>query len=398
MKISVLGLGYIGLPTSIILARAGHDVYGFDINRDIVKILNKGKIHIVEDDLQDVYDEVLKLKKFHAYNEVQVADVYIIAVPTPFKDASSKKMVDLSYLKSATKLIAKILKKGDLVVLESTVPPGTTRMMTNLLAKKSGIPRKDFFTAHCPERVLPGNIVYELANNDRVIGAERKESARRAKELYDTFVTEGKNYITDDITAEMCKLVENTSRDVDIAFANELSMISDELGIDVFELIELANKHPRVNILSPGVGVGGHCIAIDPWFLVEKFPKITRLISMARERNDSKPIWVANKVDRILKQDKTKKIGVLGLAYKPNTDDLRESPSINLAHRLQEMGYQVYGCEPYSRDPVIQGITNLSLNNILEEADYLVLTLAHREFIENKDLILSKEVLTVVNI
>jgi UDP-N-acetyl-D-mannosaminuronic acid dehydrogenase len=219
-----------------------------------------------------------------------------------------------------------------------------------------------------------------------------------AKDLYDTFVKEGTNYITDDITAEMCKLVENTSRDINIAFANELSIICDKLGIDIFKLIELANKHPRVNILNPGVGVGGHCIAVDPWFLVEKFPKESKLIRTARERNDFKPIWVANKVEEEINKNKNLTIGILGLAYKANVDDLRESPSIKLANILQERGYKVIGCEPYSKEKEVNGIKNLSLNKILKEADYFVLTLAHDQFKENIDKIMKKKLFNCIEL
>jgi UDP-N-acetyl-D-mannosaminuronic acid dehydrogenase len=398
MKVSILGLGYIGLPTSIVLAKAGHDVYGFDVNEKVIEKLSTGKIHIVENNLQEAYEDVLQSKKFKAYSELQTADVYIIAVPTPFKEDHEEKLADLSYVFSAAEIVAKKLKEGDLVILESTVPPETTKQMTDLLVKESGLSRDKFYTAHCPERVLPGRIMYELEHNDRVIGAEREESALLAKKLYDTFVKEGTNYVTDDITAEMCKLVENTSRDVDIAYANELSMICDTLGIDVFKLIELANKHPRVNILNPGVGVGGHCIAVDPWFLVEKFPNDAKLIHEARKRNDSKPHWVADKVEEEVEKDKNLTIGVLGLAYKPNVDDLRESPSIELAHTLQDRGYKVVGCEPYSQDKVVQDIKNLSLEEILKEADYLVLTLAHEEFKKDIDKIMKKKIFNCIGL
>jgi len=398
MKISVLGLGYIGLPTSIILAKAGHDVYGFDVNKKVIDKLNTGKIHIVEKNLQETYKEVFKSKKFKPYAQLQQAEVYIIAVPTPFKKDHEEKVADLSYVFSATEIVAEILKEGDLVILESTVPPETTKKMTDILVEKSGIDRNMFFTAHCPERVLPGKILYELEHNDRVIGAERKESAKMAKDLYDTFVKEGTNYVTDDITAEMCKLVENTSRDVDIAFANELSIICDKLDIDVFKLIELANKHPRVNILNPGVGVGGHCIAVDPWFLVEKFPKESKLTHTARQRNDFKPIWVADKVEKEIKKDKSLTIGILGLAYKANVDDLRESPSIELAHILQERGYDVVGCEPYSEKKEIQEIRNMSLDRVLKETDYIVLTLGHDQFKENIKEIMKKKLFNCIKL
>jgi UDP-N-acetyl-D-mannosaminuronic acid dehydrogenase len=398
MKISILGLGYIGLPTSIILAKAGHDVYGFDVNKKVIDKLNTGKIHIVENNLQEAYKEVFKSKKFKPYAQLQQAEVYIIAVPTPFKKDHEEKVADLSYVFSATEMVAEILKEGDLVILESTVPPETTKQMTDILEEKSGIDRSKFFTAHCPERVLPGKILYELEHNDRVIGAERKESAKMAKDLYDTFVKEGTNYLTDDITAEMCKLVENTSRDVDIAFANELSIICDKLGVDVFKLIELANKHPRVNILNPGVGVGGHCIAVDPWFLVEKFPKESKLIHTARKRNDFKPTWVADKVEEEIDKDKSLTIGILGLAYKANVDDLRESPSIELGHILQERGYKVIGCEPYSKETEIKDIKNMSLDKVLEKSDYVVLTLGHDQFKENIKKIMKKELFNCIGL
>ena len=251
-QITVLGLGYIGLPTSIVLAKAGHNVKGYDPNEEVIKTLNSGKIHIVENNLQKVYKEVVEAGKFKAYEEIQPSDVYIICVPTPFKkNNENEKIADLSYVESAAKTVGKVVKEGDLVILESTVPPLTTKLVTEIVEKESGLSREKFHSVHCPERVLPGRILYELEHNDRIIGSQKRESAELAKELYDTFVKEGTCYITDDITAEMCKLIENTYRDVNIALANELSIICDKLGIDLFNLIELANKHPRVNILKP---------------------------------------------------------------------------------------------------------------------------------------------------
>lgn len=305
--ITVVGLGYIGLPTAIILAKAGYNVYGFDVNKNTINTLNSGKIHIIENNLQEAFKEALELNRFKAYSEIQKADVYIICVPTPFKE---ERKADLSYVESATKEVAKVLKKGDLVILESTVPPGTTAYMTEILEKESGLSANEFYTAHCPERVLPGKILYELEHNDRIIGSASPDSARRAKELYESFVKEGTCYITDDVTAEMCKLVENTYRDINIAYANELSTICDKLGIDVFKLIELANKHPRVNIMTPGVGVGGHCIAVDPWFIVENFKNEAKLIETARKVNTYKPMWVCEKIEQDINYDKTIKIGV----------------------------------------------------------------------------------------
>lgn len=381
MKISVLGLGYIGLPTAIVLAKSGHKVFGFDVSKSAVDTLNSGKIHIIENNLQNAYEEALSMGNFYAYNELHVADVYIVAVPTPFKEGTEKKIANLDYIDSATAMVAKLLKKGDLVILESTSPPMTTRRMTDKLCELSGLERDAFHTVHCPERVLPGRILFELEHNDRIMGAERKESAEMAKELYESFVKEGDVYITDDVTAEMAKLVENSFRDVNIAFANELSMISDDLGIDVKELIELANKHPRVNILSPGVGVGGHCISVDPWFIVEKF-EAARMIRTAREVNDHKPMWIAEDIEKHLDGDKTKVIGILGLAYKPDIDDLRESPSIILANVLQKKGYKVIGCEPNTDRNVVHGIAIKSLDYVRDNCDLVVLAQRHKEFAE----------------
>lgn len=390
--ITVLGLGYIGLPTSIVLAKAGHKVNGFDPNEEVVKILNQGKIHIVENNVQEEFKKVVDSGNFRAYSEIQPADVYIICVPTPFKeDNKEEKLADLSYVESAAHTVAKVVKEGDLVILESTVPPLTTKMVSDIIEKDTGMAKDKFHTVHCPERVLPGKILYELEHNDRIIGSDREESALMAKNLYESFVKEGTCYITDDITAEMCKLVENTFRDINIAYANELSIICHELGIDVFKLIELANKHPRVNILTPGVGVGGHCIAVDPWFIVEKFGENAKLINTARHVNDFKPLWVSNQIEEEINHDKNVKIGVLGLAYKPNIDDLRESPSIVLAEDLIKKGYTVYGCEPNTKKDKIKDIEIKSLEDTLKECDYLVITLANKEFVDEKERIFAKK-------
>ena len=390
--ITVLGLGYISLPTSIVLAKAGHKVNGYDPNEEVVKTLNAGRIHIVENNVQEEFKKVVDSGNFKAFSEVQPADVYIICVPTPFKeDNKEEKLADLSYVESAAHTVAKVVKEGDLVILESTVPPLTTKMVADIIEKDTGMSRDKFHTVHCPERVLPGRILYELEHNDRIIGSDREESALMAKNLYESFVKEGTCYVTDDITAEMCKLVENTFRDINIAYANELSIICHELGIDVFKLIELANKHPRVNILTPGVGVGGHCIAVDPWFLVEKFGDNAKLINTARHVNDFKPLWVSNQVEEEIGHDKNAKIGVLGLAYKPNIDDLRESPSIILAEDLIKKGYTVYGCEPNTKKEKINDIEVKSLDYVLENCDYLVITLANKEFIDEKEKIFAKK-------
>lgn len=390
--ITVLGLGYIGLPTSIVLAKAGHKVNGFDPNEKVVETLNAGKIHIVENNVQEEFKKVVDSGNFKAFSEIKPADVYIICVPTPFKeDNKDEKLADLSYVESAAHTVATVVKEGDLVILESTVPPLTTKLVSDIIEKDTGMSKEKFHTVHCPERVLPGKILYELEHNDRIIGSDREESALMAKNLYESFVKEGICYVTDDITAEMCKLVENTFRDINIAYANELSIICNELGIDVFKLIELANKHPRVNILTPGVGVGGHCIAVDPWFLVEKFGDNAKLINTARHVNDFKPLWVSNQVEEEIGHDKNVKIGVLGLAYKPNIDDLRESPSIILAEDLIRKGYTVYGCEPNTKKEKINNIEIKSLEETLNECDYLIITLANKEFIEEKEKIFAKK-------
>ena len=392
LTITILGMGYIGLPTAIAFAKAGFSVRGFDVNKKVIETLKSGKIHIVEPSLQEAFEEVLKSKKLIPVDKLEKSDVFIIAVPTPFKKDHEDKIADLSYVESASKLVATVLEEKNLVILESTVPPMTTKLMTDILEKESRISRDKFMSVHCPERVLPGRILYELEHNDRVIGAERREAGEYTKLIYDVMVKEGTCYITDDITAEMCKLVENTFRDVNIAFANELSVICDKLGIDVFKLIKLANKHPRVNILTPGAGVGGHCLAVDPWFIVEKFPKEANVIREARLINDYKPRFIANKVDEILKGNKELTIGVLGLAYKPDIDDLRESPAMEIAEILRDRGYKIVGCEPNVDSKEVNGFKLYTLDEIVEKANYLVLAQGHREFKEKIKLLNSKKI------
>lgn len=380
IKITVLGMGYIGLPTSIALTRAGYNVVGFDVNEKVIETLNKGKIHIVEPDLQEAYEEALKTGRLTAVSKLEESDVFIIAVPTPFKKNENRKLADLSYVKAASEMVGKVLKEGNLVILESTVPPKTTNLMTNILEEVSKINREKFHTVHCPERVLPGKILYELEHNDRVIGAEKDESALLAKKIYESMVKKGTCYITDDTTAEMAKLVENTYRDINIAFANELSVICDKLEINVFELIKLSNKHPRVNILMPGAGVGGHCLAVDPWFIVEQFPKEANVIREARLINDYKPRFIVEKVEEEIKGDKTKTIGLLGLAYKPDIDDLRESPAVEIAEIFRDKGYKVIACEPNVKEKEGKGIELYSLEDVINKSDYLVLAQGHKEF------------------
>ena len=392
LTITILGMGYIGLPTAIAFAKAGFTVKGFDVNRKVIETLKAGHIHIVEPSLQEAFEEALKSGRLIPTDKLEKSDVFIISVPTPFKKNHEEKIADLSYVESASKEVATVLEENNLVILESTVPPMTTKLMTNILERESGISRDKFMSVHCPERVLPGRILYELEHNDRIIGAERREAGEYTKVIYDAMVKEGTCYITDDITAEMCKLVENTFRDVNIAFANELSVICDKLRIDVFELIKLANKHPRVNILTPGAGVGGHCLAVDPWFIVEKFPKEANVIREARLINDFKPRFIVNKVDEILKGNKDLTVGVLGLAYKPDIDDLRESPAMEIAEILRDKGYKVVACEPNVNTQEVNGFGLYSFDEILEKSDYLVLAHGHKEFKERIELLRSKKI------
>lgn len=404
-KITIVGMGYIGLPTSIAFAQAGFNVNGYDVNEEVINTLKNGKIHIKEPDLQQAFEKVLNSGKLKPTNKLEKSDVFIICVPTPFIKRDNKKLSDISYVETASKAIAPFVEKDTLVILESTVPPLTTdEVVGKIIEEETKLKlNEDFYLSYCPERVLPGKILYELKNNDRIVGSSSEKAQKITKDLYESILTTGKAYTTDTHTAEMCKLVENSYRDVNIAFANELSIIADKIGINVFELIELANKHPRVNILKPGAGVGGHCLAVDPWFIVEKFPEESSLIRTAREKNDYKPQWIVEKIEKELiekfpNKEKEIIIGILGLSYKPNIDDLRESPSIEIALTLKEKGYNVVGCEPNVLKEEIKGIKNLSLNEILEKSDYLVLTLAHDEFKQNIDLIMSKEVLNVVGI
>lgn len=392
LTITILGMGYIGLPTAIAFAKAGFTVKGFDVNKKVIETLKAGHIHIVEPSLQEVFEEALKSGRLIPTDKLEKSDVFIISVPTPFKKNHEEKIADLSYVESASKEVATVLEENNLVILESTVPPMTTKLMTDILERESGILRDKFMSVHCPERVLPGRILYELEHNDRIIGAERRESGEYTKVIYDAMVKEGTCYITDDITAEMCKLVENTFRDVNIAFANELSVICDKLGIDVFELIRLANKHPRVNILTPGAGVGGHCLAVDPWFIVEKFPKEANVIREARLINDFKPRFIVNKIDEILKGNKKLTVGVLGLAYKPDIDDLRESPAMEIAEILRDKGYKVVACEPNVDSKEVNGFELYSFDKIMEKADYLVLAQGHKGFKEKIEVLRSKKI------
>jgi UDP-N-acetyl-D-mannosaminuronic acid dehydrogenase len=397
--ISVIGLGYIGLPTAAVFASRKKQVIGVDVNQKAVEIINRGDIHIVEPDLDMMVRAAVTEGYLRATANPEPADAFLIAVPTPF---NSDHEPDLSYIESASKAIAPVLKKGDLVILESTSPVGATEQMAAWLAEvrpELSFPLthgedSDIRIAHCPERVLPGNVLHELVQNDRVIGGMTAKCSEAAVKLYKTFV-EGECVITNARTAEMCKLTENSFRDVNIAFANELSMICEKLDINVWELIRLANRHPRVNILQPGPGVGGHCIAVDPWFIVSRTPEQARLIRTAREVNDSKPQWVVDKVKVAVAEflqanpERTAKdvaIACFGLAFKPDIDDLRESPAVAISQYivLSHPG-PVLAVEPNIEalpGKLMSKLNLVSIETALAEADVVLLLVDHKEFRE----------------
>lgn len=407
--ISVIGLGYIGLPTAAVFASRKKQVIGVDVNQNAVDIINRGQIHIVEPDLDMVVHAAVTEGYLRATTKPEPADAFLIAVPTPFKGDYEP---DLTYIESASKSIAPVLKKGDLVILESTSPVGATEQMAAWLAEARpdlSFPQthgenSDIRVAHCPERVLPGHVLRELVQNDRVIGGMTPKCSQLAISLYKIFV-QGECIVTNARTAEMCKLTENSSRDVGIAFANELSMICDKLGINVWELISLANRHPRVNILQPGPGVGGHCIAVDPWFIVSKTPEQARLIRTAREVNDSKPQWVIEKVKIAISDflqanpEKTAKevtIACFGLAFKPDIDDLRESPAFSITQQIAEIHSGIV----LAVDPNITSLpsdhkgrlTLTTIDTALCELDILLLLVDHKEFKEIPKIEIQKHI------
>ena len=389
-KIVVMGLGYIGLPTASMLATKGHDVVGVDISPEVVNTINSGNIHIVEPDLDLLVRSAVNCGRLKASLTPEEADTYILAVPTPFKATESNpKSPDISYVETATRAIVPYLQPDSLVVLESTSPVGTTERVHEIIIASRPELAASVHVAHCPERVLPGFILRELVDNDRIIGGITRDAAKRARELYKTFC-QGNIFLTDAKTAEMAKLTENSFRDVNIAFANELSMICDRLGINVWELIELANKHPRVKILNPGPGVGGHCIAVDPWFIVDAAPEQARVIRTAREVNDRKPYWILEKVKNKAERFKSPVIGCLGLAFKANIDDLRESPALEITRELRDSGIgRVMACEPNANGD-FQDFELYSVEQVLKEADILLLLVDHDEF-KDVDMELLKE-------
>ncbi len=387
-KIEIMGCGYIGLPTAITFTLAGYEVCGFDVKDTVVESLNAGKIHIVEPGLQQAMDEAMATGRLHFTTKPETADVFIIAVQTPYRETQEHKRVsDMRFVEAAAREVGSVLRAGNLCVLESTSPPYSTRLVESIVSEVSGLAPEEFMTAHCPERIIPGRMLIELRENDRIIGATRPEAAEYARDIYKKVVTKGEIRLTDDLTAEMCKLTENTFRDINIAYANELSKVCDRLGIDVFRLIELANCHPRVNVHTPGVGVGGHCIAVDPWFIHEKFEDITPLIYEARTVNDGKPAWVAERVSKDVAPGS--KIAVLGMSFKADIDDTRESPSVLFANILKDMGYEVIACEPFIEGNVA-GFENHTLEQAMALCDYAVVTLGHTPFKQNKELIATK--------
>jgi UDP-N-acetyl-D-mannosaminuronic acid dehydrogenase len=377
LKICVVGLGYIGLPTAAMFATTGFDVVGYDVNENVVKSLNNGEITIEEPFLADLVKQVVSSGRLRASIKPIESDVYIIAVPTPF---TYEKKADMRYVESATKDIAPLLKKGDIVILESTSPPGTTEdIMGPIISQRGFKIGEDVYLAHSPERVIPGKILFELVQNTRIVGGVNEISAKKVRELYKSFV-KAEIYLTNAKTAEMCKLMENTYRDVNIALANELALISEDLGINAWEVIKYSNFHPRVNLHMPGPGVGGHCLAVDPWFIVEKTPNLAKIIKLARETNDNMPTHVFNTVKEMLGYLGDKTVTVLGLTYKPDIDDMRESPITELVHLLKyENGLTVKLHDPYVQD------FNDNVEDVyasLKDSDLLILAVNHQKFSE----------------
>jgi UDP-N-acetyl-D-mannosaminuronic acid dehydrogenase len=382
----MIGLGYIGLPTAALIAKNQIHVHGVDINQHVVDTINKGQIHIVEPELDIAVSDAVKAGYLKADTKPIEAGAYLIVVPTPFK---AKNEPDISYVEAATKAVLPLLKAGDLYIIESTSPVGTTEKMMELIYSERPELKDQLHIAYCPERVLPGNVMYELVNNDRVIGGVDDKSTDKAIEFYSRFVS-GKLHRTNARTAEMCKLVENSSRDVQIAFANELSLICDKAGINVWELIELANKHPRVNILQPGCGVGGHCIAVDPYFIVAEYPMESKIIGTAREINNYKSFWCAEKIQNAklefeLKNGRKPSVALMGLAFKPDIDDLRESPAKYIAQRVLQNNSNEdhYIVEPNVDEHKVFKLTDYK--EAVEKADIIAFLVAHKQF-KNLDL------------
>lgn len=383
MKACFMGLGYIGLPTAIIAAKHGVQITGVDINPKVVELTNQGHLHIIEPGMEEMLQDVVKSGALKASTTPEESEAYFMVVPTPFKGDHEP---DTSYVEAATRAVIPLLKEGDLYVIESTSPVGTTEKMSEIIFAERPELKGKIYIAYCPERVLPGNIIYELVHNDRVIGGMNEASTKKAIEFYSQFV-QGTLHPTNCRTAEMCKLTENSSRDVQIAFANELSLICDKAGINVWELINLANKHPRVNILQPGCGVGGHCIAVDPYFITAEFPMESKIIGMARQINNYKSFWCAEKVQNAmlkfeLENKRKPKVAMMGLAFKPNIDDLRESPSKYITTKVMQScnNADIMVVEPNIKEHNVFKLTNYK--EAYEKADIVVFLTAHKEFKE----------------
>ncbi|MDO9458782.1 MAG: UDP-N-acetyl-D-mannosamine dehydrogenase [Alphaproteobacteria bacterium] len=402
-KICVVGLGYIGLPTAAVFAGKGIDVVGVDTRKDLVEAVNQGRPHFGEPNLDTLVRRVVEDKKLRATMTPEPADAFLIAVPTPFK---GNKQPDLSYIEAAATSIAPMLEKGNLIILESTSPIGATEMMTNLLAglrKDLSFPTQlgelsDIRVAHCPERVLPGRILEEVVNNARIIGGMTRKCAQQAVSLY-KIVVEGECHVTNARTAELAKLTENAYRDVNIAFANELSVICDKFGINVWEMIRMANLHPRVNILTPGPGVGGHCIAVDPWFIVDSAPQDARLIRAARMINDEKPLYVVNKIEAKARSLVDPVVALFGLAYKADVDDLRESPAVHIVEMLagRKIG-KILVVEPHiselPSELKLENVTLMDFDMALAQANLAVLLVDHSAFLHvDRDVLKDKFVI-----
>ncbi len=383
-SICVIGLGYIGLPTAALLAAKGYMVSGVDVNPQVVETINDGRIHIVEPDLDAYVRSAVASGHLKAFAEPQAADVYIICVPTPFHSDGELPQPNLDYIRSATLKVAPLLKSDDIVILESTSPVGTTHLVAQILNKESSIDPETINLAYCPERVLPGKVMTELVHNDRIVGGFSEKATRVVSAFYKTFV-DGEVLETDAKTAEMCKLTENSFRDVNIAFANELSRLCSAEGINVWDLIKLANHHPRVNILQPGAGVGGHCIAVDPWFIVARNPEEAVLIKTARLVNNAKTDWVVEQIVKnvdaeALRLGRRPTVACMGLAFKPDIDDLRESPAVEISERLVAMGYDVVAVEPnIDAHPAFKTMTAIEA---IESCDVLAFLVKHRGFVE----------------
>ena len=382
-KCCVIGLGYIGIPTAIVAARAGFDLVGVDKNKEIVDNLNKGVIQISEPKLESELRKIINQKKFKAQYKPCNADIFIIAVPTPFKEKSNQiPSPDISFVLNAIESIIPFIQKNNLIILESTSPLGTTEKIALKILKETSLNEKQLKIAYCPERVLPGKILQEIIENDRVIGGINESSSKAAESFYLNFCT-GKIHLTNAKTAELIKLSENTFRDINIAFANELSIICAKEAIDVNEVIKIANNHPRVNILNPGIGVGGHCIAVDPWFIASKYPKESKLIKTAREVNNNKTKWVTSKIkfSALYFEEKFNKkplIGFFGLTFKPNVNDIRESSALKIINQLAIEKFNIICCEPN-----LNQVENIKLNSIsylLKNCDIFVFLVAHKEF------------------